>query len=419
MRNLYSKYSTFIKQSSSTLTTRSILIVLGFIYSVLTARILGPEGKGNLALLLAIPTMLLPLANLGVKQASAYFRGQGIYTAKELYSNMLGIYSISSIFLIGTTLIMYFYLGYERLGILVIVLFTLIAPINMLKDYLNSNVLADKNIKLINYQEILFSVLNISLILMWVILNKLNIFTVGFSTILSGTTTILILLLYYVRMGYYNFKISYKLLLPIVRKGVIFSIALFVLQLNYRIDLIMLENIKGISAVGIYSVGVHIAELLKQLPLALGLVLFSRTINWNRETENIDKLMLLIKYSIRIIAAISLIICIFIVWAVPIVYGEAYYGSIKVIWTLVIGIISLSIFHNLQIYSAGQGKPEIAIYTFIPALLLNIILNYVLIPRLSYIGAGIASTISYSFGALIYLCYFKIKYKIRIRRIII
>jgi Na+-driven multidrug efflux pump len=50
-----------------------------------------------------------------------------------------------------------------------------------------------------------------------------------------------------------------------------------------------------------------------------------------------------------------------------------------------------------------MGKPQIAIYTFLPALLINFVVNLFLIPVYGGVGAAWATNISYAIGSLAYL----------------
>jgi Na+-driven multidrug efflux pump len=50
-----------------------------------------------------------------------------------------------------------------------------------------------------------------------------------------------------------------------------------------------------------------------------------------------------------------------------------------------------------------MGKPQIAIYTFGPALLINFVLNLFLIPRYGGIGAAWATNVSYAVGSIIFV----------------
>ena len=78
----------------------------------------------------------------------------------------------------------------------------------------------------------------------------------------------------------------------------------------------------------------------------------------------------------------------------------------RVVRTIIPGIFIFTIFKIRHSDLAGRGKPQVALFVMIPAVLLNVILNIVLIPAHGAEGAALASSISYVFGAVLFLiCY--------------
>jgi len=62
-------------------------------------------------------------------------------------------------------------------------------------------------------------------------------------------------------------------------------------------------------------------------------------------------------------------------------------------------LVSMSlVFQVLNANLAGKGKPLIALWVFVVALLVNISLNILLVPSKGVIGAALASTVSYCTG---------------------
>ena len=64
-----------------------------------------------------------------------------------------------------------------------------------------------------------------------------------------------------------------------------------------------------------------------------------------------------------------------------------------------------------------MGKPQIAIYTFLPALVINFILNLFLIPRFGGIGAAWSTNISYAAGSIIFILVYSRLVKMPVREI--
>ena len=66
----------------------------------------------------------------------------------------------------------------------------------------------------------------------------------------------------------------------------------------------------------------------------------------------------------------------------------------------------MSFFKIINMDLAGRGKPDITLKVFLPAVLINIVLNIILIPDFGGCGAAFASTISYTVASVFILYYY-------------
>ena len=67
---------------------------------------------------------------------------------------------------------------------------------------------------------------------------------------------------------------------------------------------------------------------------------------------------------------------------------------------------------------AGKGRPWVSMKAMIPALVLNIILNILLIKPYGAKGAALASTVSYTLAALLFLYFYSKETNLGIREIL-
>jgi O-antigen/teichoic acid export membrane protein len=147
----------------------------------------------------------------------------------------------------------------------------------------------------------------------------------------------------------------------------------------------------------------QIAEQLWHIPYAIESIVLSRSANStndqfiHRTVASIFRVSLLIGF-------VSGIGIFFIApWLVPLVFGEAFVQSVAMIQVVLPGILILVGFRILNSRLTGMGKPQIAIYTFMPALVINFILNLFLIPRFGGIGAAWSTNVSYAAGSIIFV----------------
>jgi O-antigen/teichoic acid export membrane protein len=90
-------------------------------------------------------------------------------------------------------------------------------------------------------------------------------------------------------------------------------------------------------------------------------------------------------------------------YLLPAIWGEKFRPSIMTIQYILPGILFISVYRILHSRLAGIGKPQVSIYVFTPALILNILLNLWWIPLYGAFGAVMATNASYSLGTLAYV----------------
>jgi O-antigen/teichoic acid export membrane protein len=81
--------STFTLDALSTFITRVCVFGLGFLIGVINARVLGPSGKGTVALAVLVPTFASQFLRFGVDVANVYFLGSKKHTLQAILGNSL------------------------------------------------------------------------------------------------------------------------------------------------------------------------------------------------------------------------------------------------------------------------------------------------------------------------------------------
>lgn len=409
----YSKNS-FLYQCAHSVFSKILLLFLGLAVNVIVSRSLGPVGKGNVSLLQSIPLIIISFCSLGVRQSSAYFIGKNIYDEQDVLSSMLCVFYIVSFVSIPLALICFWVYGIVgQSGLIISFIFASIIPFELYKNYTTGILISGKKIEQINNIYLFYQLIFFTFILVLVYFFKIGVLGVAIASLTAQLISTYILRQSLVKCFSLTPKIVKDIPYQLVAKGISFAATLFILQLNYRLDIFILAKLKTQASVGIYSVGVGLAELLQQIPLAIGLVLFSRSANWKYDdlSSSLSKLTLLSRLSFLLAIISSTIILIASYWLIPILFGFAFKESFYVLCYLILGVIALTIFHNIHIFAAGQGKPYLAIYTFAPALFINILLNFILIPKYDFIGSSIASMVSYTIATIAYIYIFNRIYK--------
>jgi len=168
----------------------------------------------------------------------------------------------------------------------------------------------------------------------------------------------------------------------------------------FRIDQIMLFKMVGENAVGYYSAAVRLTEFLNVIPGAFMVSVFPLFSKYFVTSgEKLDKAYKLsFKCMTTIITPIAMGTTILAKPIIEAVYGHQFYDAFPVLQILIWSQITVSIGAVMTplIISVDLQK-LIPVKTF-PLALVNVLLNFILIPRYGIVGAAIASTISYVLG---------------------
>lgn len=400
----------FSKQVSLTFITRVLNLILALGFTILVARLLGPEGKGIYTLAILLPTTIVMATNLGIGPATIYYVAQGKYSNKIILGNNLYIaIFFSAIGLLTGYFFIYFYRTTLLPGVESYYLYLALLLIigNICFNYFQGLLLG--KLIITKYNTITFAQ-SVLLIILTIIL--LPVFKIGIKgAIIANIVTVYFgaLILFY---SAYKISdgISLKLNVDYIRN--VFSYGLkahtgnVIGFLIYKIDLFLIGGIINTAAVGLYSVSAGLAERLWMISQTASFVLFPRVASEKDEQKKkmFTPIVSRNVFLLTIVGGFFLIIL--SDWLVTILYSEQYKDSVPALQILIPGIILLSAGRVLSNDISGRGKPEISIYTGVTALVVNIILNIIFIPKWGITGAAIASTISYSLSFMITLYFY-------------
>jgi O-antigen/teichoic acid export membrane protein len=390
----------FTKEIGTVFLSNVIGIFTGFAVGIIISRILGPEGKGVYSSILVIPIIFINISLLGTRQSTIFLIGKKTFSLDEITSNLTMIFIISSILGVLICAFYYLFVAANQFTLFSTLIILLTIPFVLVINYSGSIFLGLGNFTMANTLKWLTSFINLVFVffLLWVwnfgIMGAL--LSLLFSNFLIALFAVIVIgKRYKIRL-----KVNKVIIKEILYRGFGFTLALVIIQLNYRIDIIILQYISGMQEVGYYSIGVSIAENLWLLPTAVGIVINSITANSTDLSGLTNEISKLIRITFMVVFLFSIAIFIFIPYVLPWFYGEQFNNSVMIVKVILPGVLIFVLVRILSSYFAGIGKPSIITYIFAPALLLNIALNFILIPKYGGIGAAIATNISYSLGAL-------------------
>lgn len=394
------------KNIASNFLTQIFVSIVSFLTSIIVARTLGPEGRGYIAYLVLIFTLIGEYGEFGILKASIYFQKRTSYSEEEIYDTnqtfMLVNFIIISIAIIlvkfsGRFLVDYSW-GFIACGIL-IVLFT------FFNSCMTNFYIGNERITHINRFNIIMNLARSFLLVLFWLLGILDVNK--YIIIYTGSLGILTLLLYSKLGIRYKFMSNKNLIIKEFKFGISIYLATLFIYLNYRIDQFLIKNMLNETQMGIYSIAVALAELLFLIPGSVGTAILGRLYNIedNSNNERKNTISLTVKYTFYICAIIG-IIGIMMTPLITYVYGEEYSGAKIPTIILFIGIIFASIGKVSSSYFQSIGNTRTHLVITASTFFANLVLNIILIPTYGISGAAIASTVAYILYGISYIMFF-------------
>ncbi|OGU74906.1 MAG: hypothetical protein A2V93_04345 [Ignavibacteria bacterium RBG_16_34_14] len=181
------------------------------------------------------------------------------------------------------------------------------------------------------------------------------------------------------------------------------------IMIYMRIDQIMLKEMLGDTSVGIYSAAVRLAEVWYFIPIAIVNSVFPILIETKKvsEAQYYRRLSKLYSGLTWMAIIVAIIISLGANYIVNFLYGNDYSGAGA--------ILSLNIWAGIFVFQGiarglwliSENLQKYSYYYTIGACIVNIGLNFYLIPIMEGKGAAIATLISYFFSVIIFPLFIK------------
>jgi len=178
-------------------------------------------------------------------------------------------------------------------------------------------------------------------------------------------------------------------------------------EVEYRLDVFILLYFIDVAAVGIYSIGVTVAQILWYISNAINSVLFPHLTSAGDHEDKDLFAAKVIKYNILINFFVISFLVLFGFFIIQILYGEAFSESYYVFLILTPGLLFDSVARNLSAWLKSIGRPAVLSYVSMLSLVVNIAMNFILIPVYGLYGAAFASVISYVVRAIVLFVIYK------------
>lgn len=385
-------------------------LLLALVTSIILARVLGVEDRGVYALTFLLPVLTAMLANSGVQNAVIFMVARADFDLGAIVTGTLAL--STGVSLIGGVLSALFVTLFHDLlfaGVSLELLFLglLIFPVTVYKDNLASVFRGREDFVSYNQIELIPQTVILLFTLVFVWWLRLGV-TGALLAIILGRLLAFGMALYLLwrlllKQSQPAFRLNRAYIQQTLNYGVRAHMGHVVHLFNYRADILMLTLLTGqTAAVGLYDVAVTLAERLWTVSQSVSMVLLPRAASPESDEATRRHLTPLItRHVLWGSMAMAIVVFLFAPWVIRLLYGEEFRESALALRILLIGIVMLAAGRIVASDLAGRGLPEINARLGVVASASNLILNAILIPRMGFSGAAVASAVSYTLLTLL------------------
>ncbi len=402
-----------------TLVAKGMAIPIGVAASIITARYLGPSGRGVLAILITLQTMAIQFGNLGFNASITYFISRDKNTTPSVASLalvsalVLGIVAVGVFGIIGL-LAPEVLMGKASVTYLYIFLAAL--PFSFLPQFFQNIFIAHQKLYEFNALDLIARVLQLAGFLVVLVLLHLGTTEAVWCFVLVTVVSGIIYLVQTRKVTPLAFRFDPALFRKMVRYGVKTYVAGLLIFFVTRLNIFLVNYILGESQLGVYSIALQFMDVMYLLPMTLGLLLFPKvSANANDPGELTAKVF---RFSVLAMGLMCVGIVLVAHPLIQLMFGEKFLDAVLPLIWLAPGIFALSLSNIILNDLAGRGLPPIVMIAPALGLVANVALTLGLIRSHGITAAAIGSSAAYCIMLAVLVVYFVRRLKIPIAQML-
>lgn len=394
----------YFKNTSWLIAEQFLRIIAGLLVGIWVARYLGPQQFGLFSYALAFTAIFAGIAKLGldgiiVRELINHPDKRDAYLGTAFWLKVVG--SIIVMLLMAAVIPFTNNDATTNLFIFIIACGLVFQSFEVVEFYFQSQVLA----KLISICKIIQLSLS-SLIKIYLVITESEliwfVLVTTFDTLSLAICYFSAYRLQKMNLFYtcFNFIIAKRLLKdswPLVFSSI-------VVMIYMRIDQIMIKQMLGEYEVGIYSAAIRLSEAFYFIPTIITASLFPAILNAKKISHELYMLRMQRLYTMMVWTAIiiAIPITIFSDWIVFVLYGNDYSTSADILMIHVWSGIFVFLTVSSGKYLTSEGLTRKIFYRNLSGMILNVMLNFKMIPLYGGVGAALATLASWFLAGYLY-----------------
>ena len=385
--------------------TNVLMLCCGVVTSLLSAWALGPEGRGNLMVVLMWPAIFSMATEIGLPQAYRFWTAKRPECVSALFSNAVIFTLVIGFVTLGLAEVLIPHLIGERSPEVLRLarIYLLVIPVLMLTDLARGLLEGARRFTWVGVLRLIFFGFQCATYIVLWFVGRLTVASAAYTLIGSTVTSLVVSLI----AVWYELRPRWRPELSelgtTLRYGVRDYPGVVTEFVSWRLDLIMLVGMASSSAVGLYAVALRLADITSTLASSVGDALMPEV----AASKKADEATKVVTRSLRLTILCHLLILAPLWIAAPFIlrfaYGTGFLPVTNVLRLLMLASVIWSAGAIIISGLNGLGHPGLSASARIAAALVMVVTLLSWLPTRGIQGAALASLTGYSVMFLVAL----------------
>ena len=372
-----------------------ITSICAFIWTILTARYLGPSDYGIFGTAVSFSILFGVFADFGINASIVRTISTDMDNESSYLNNAISLKMFLSVFYLAVVSLALFILGWEHY---VVVFCFLYAVENLIKTFQGTIFASFQSHEQMKYQAITNTLLNVLTLIFIILITFTNFGLMGITiAYIVANIIALVYEVYALRKHFLKPKFCFNLDLykNLIKIGIPFALTGVFYTVYYSIDLVMINHFSTAYAAGLYNSAYKLINVLTLFYSIYTAAIFPVMSKLFKNEKNLLNLSFV--NSIKYLSLVTIPIAVFTLfygYDIIGIYGAEYMEAGNVLKILIWTIAFLFINGACSLILNASHKEYSVTKIYSIAAIFNVGLNLILIPKYSVYGASVATVLS-------------------------
>jgi len=376
--------------------------IANFATGILAARILLPEGRGELTILLLWPMLVADLGSLSLTTSTSFHVARKDHSAREIFAGTTLVLTLLWPILIGVFLLAspYIYADQRSEVLRMAVICAALIPVYLYVMSMLAMFQGDQKYGICNILRAFVHLGYLAIAVLLLLLSGPSLSSFIYAYLAAHVAILGVAAFYVQKSGWASVRTSVSTIKSLVGYGLRAHVALVLQIANRRLDQLILSVALAASDLGLYVVAMTIEGPLFLAVTTMEMLLFPKIAQQLQEGGRQAVLGRYFRAALLIVIPATVIFIAIAPWLIGTVFGSAYLPAVDAARILALSGIAYTLKVMLTTYMRASNRMRIVAQSEGVGIFVTIIALAVLVPLFGLIGAAIAQVVAFTIPAL-------------------